>query len=56
MTGISGGAFRNCSTLTSIAIPSGVTSIGGYSFDGCSGLIDAYYGGTLEEWTQIQIS
>ena len=32
------GAFRDCSSLTSIAIPSGVTSIGRLAFDGCSSL------------------
>ena len=32
------GAFLVCSGLTSLTIPSGVTSIGYYAFDGCSGL------------------
>ena len=31
-------AFYNCSGLTSITLPSGVTSIGEYAFYGCSGL------------------
>ena len=31
-------AFRGCSGLTSLTIPSGVTSIGAWAFDGCSGL------------------
>jgi hypothetical protein len=31
-------AFRNCSGLTSVTIPEGVTSIGDYAFSGCSGL------------------
>ncbi len=31
-------AFSNCSGLTSLTIPSSVTSIGEYAFDGCSGL------------------
>ena len=30
--------FEGCSGLTSLTIPSGVTSIGGYAFWGCSGL------------------
>ena len=32
------GAFWGCSGLTSLTIPSGVTSIGSYAFGGCSGL------------------
>ena len=32
------GAFKNCSTLTSISIPSSVTTIESYAFAGCSGL------------------
>ena len=31
-------AFVNCSKLTSVVIPSSVTSIGSYAFSGCSGL------------------
>ncbi|MDE6060846.1 MAG: leucine-rich repeat domain-containing protein, partial [Clostridia bacterium] len=36
--GIAGSAFRNCTNLTDIAIPSTVTSISGWAFSGCSGL------------------
>ena len=36
--GITGSAFRNCSSLTSINIPNSVTSIGSSAFSGCSGL------------------
>ena len=32
------GAFTNCSMLTSVTIPSSVTSIGNYAFDGCTSL------------------
>ena len=31
-------AFRNCSSITSITIPAGVTSIGNYAFDECTSL------------------
>ena len=36
------GAFSGCSGLTSLTIPSGVTSIGNYAFNGCSGLTSIY--------------
>ena len=34
------GAFNNCSMLTSITIPDGVTSLPGYVFEGCTSLTD----------------
>lgn len=33
-------AFANCSGLTNVVIPEGVTEIKGYAFSGCSGLIN----------------
>lgn len=38
ITSIGGGAFWECTGLTSITIPSGVTSIGSAAFSGCTGL------------------
>ena len=38
VVGIDDYAFYNCSSLTSITIPEGVTSIGRYAFRGCSSL------------------
>ena len=37
-TSSSGGAFRNCTALTSVTIPQGVSSIGAYAFSGCTSL------------------
>ncbi|MDE7208510.1 MAG: leucine-rich repeat protein [Clostridia bacterium] len=38
------GAFRGCSSLTSIEISSNVTSIGEYAFSGCSSLTSVIFG------------
>ena len=38
ITKIIGGAFENCSGLTSVTIPNSVTSIGDWAFSECSGL------------------
>ena len=38
VTYISGSTFENCSTLTSVVIPEGVTDIGSGAFRGCSAL------------------
>ncbi|HIV00372.1 MAG TPA: leucine-rich repeat protein [Candidatus Stercoripulliclostridium merdipullorum] len=37
-------AFHNCSSLTSVEIPSSVTTIGAYAFDGCRGLKSVTFG------------
>lgn len=50
MTVIGDGAFLECSSLTSISIPSGVTSIGRLVFIGCSKKIVIYgYSGSVAE-------
>ncbi len=38
MTSIGSFTFQNCSSLTSIVIPEGVTSIGSFTFQNCSSL------------------
>ena len=42
ITGVGANAFRSCSGLSSVVIPSGVTYIGGSAFCGCSSLTDLY--------------
>lgn len=56
VTSIGDYAFRWCDCLTSIVISDSVTSIGGSAFRGCVKLENVYYGGTSDEWAQINIS
>lgn len=44
-----------CSSLTSVIIPEGVTSIGDSTFWGCDSLKDVYYTGSQEQWNKIKI-
>ena len=53
VTSIGNGAFNERTKLTSIEIPSSVTSIGDLAFWFCSGLKDVYYTGTQEQWNAI---
>ena len=43
-------AFKDCTNLTSITIPSSVTSIGYYAFGYCSKLQTINFGGTYTQW------
>lgn len=45
-------AFEQCYSLTSVTIPTSVTSIG-ESFNSCTGLKNIYYNGTQEQWNKI---
>ena len=46
-------AFNDCRGLTSITLPSSLTSIGERAFQGCSGLETLEYKGTIEQWLSI---
>jgi hypothetical protein len=46
---IGNGAFQNCYSLTSVTIPSSVTSIGNFVFYNCSSLTSV----TLSRRTQV---
>ena len=48
-------AFDDCSSLAWVRIPVNITEINIGTFDECSSLIDVYYGGTEEDWEQIDI-
>ncbi len=48
-------AFKSSKNLTSIEIPSSVTSIAQGAFEGCSSLTSVYFGGTSERWSLTSI-
>ena len=55
VTSIGGNTFYNCTSLTSVTIPNSVTSIGSGAFKDCSSLETVYYGGTQDDWNNIEI-
>ena len=55
VTTIPSNAFKG-NSLTSIAIPASVISIGMNAFSGNTGMTDAFYGGTAEQWTALGIN
>ena len=52
---IGGSAFWGCTSLESVTIPGSVKSIGDYAFSWCDSLTEVKYGGTAEQWKQIDI-
>ena len=55
ITRIGNNAFRYCTGLTDVTIPTTVTSIGERAFIGCSKLAEVNYTGTQDEWDDIAI-
>ena len=53
MTSIGKHAFRGCTSLTSVVIGDGVTSIDAFAFAFCASLTDIYYTGTATEWSAV---
>ena len=56
VTEIGAYAFYGCDNLTSVTIPQSVKHIGNYAFDYCLKLRTVYYGGTHEQWEEIEIA
>lgn len=46
--------FANCSSLKSVTLPSSVTRINSFAFDGCTKIKDVYYNGDVESWLGIE--
>lgn len=47
-------AFLGSTALSEITISANVTAINAYAFNECTGLKNAYYEGTLEQWCEIK--
>jgi len=55
VTGVGESAFYGCTGLTSVTIPFSVKLVGASAFKGCDSLTDVNYGGTAEQWGEIDI-
>ncbi|ONI46058.1 hypothetical protein AN641_02485 [Candidatus Epulonipiscioides gigas] len=55
ITSISYETFWGCSKLEMLVIPESVTSIGDRVFNGCDSLEVIYFGGTKEEWEDMDV-
>ena len=50
------GAFQDNTTMTYLAIPESVKTIGESAFSGCAGLDSVFYEGTSEQWQALAVS
>ncbi len=55
VTEIKMGTFYGCSSLTSITIPESMMYIDEAAFRNCSSLKDVYYGGSEDNWLNVEI-
>ena len=55
VTRITSHLFYACTGLTSVTIPSGVTYIDQAAFNYCNSLNHVFYGGTQEQWNNVEI-
>ena len=55
VTTIGDSAFVDCPSLATVTIGKGVTRIENSAFWECTSLTDVYYGGSADQWEQIQI-
>ena len=53
---ISYGTFNYCPSMKSVTIPASVETIEHIAFDGCTNITDIYYGGSEENWSNIDIA
>ncbi len=53
VTSIGAYAFYQCTSLTTIYIPSSVTSIGNYALSGCTSLSTIWFDGTPQQWESV---
>ncbi|MBQ8791673.1 MAG: leucine-rich repeat protein, partial [Ruminiclostridium sp.] len=56
VTAIASSAFKNCTTMKSITLPTSITTIGTGAFTGCTALKDVYFDATQEAWDAITIN